>query len=193
MHKLFQFICLLIFLSCSEEQSSSSTIKDHADTTAYAAAEERIFDVPVLYKNWELGSHQSTRTVLKMYQAWDGRSVKNMTALLADSVILDLPDGKRRAAARDKMVSGLLQARKDYLSTSNNVLAVFPIHNNDKNEEWVSVLVYNKWTNKDNTRDSMLYQDLWKVKDGKITYLLTLEQAPSRGTIKQLDAMTAKN
>lgn len=168
-------------------------MEHNTDTTTHAAAEERIFDIPVLYKNWELGSHQNTRIVLKMYQAWDGRSVEDMKALLADSVILDLPDGKRRAAARDKMVSSLLQDRKGYLSTSNNIIAAYPIHNNDKNEEWVSVLVYNKWTYNNQTRDSMLYNDLWKVKDGKITYLLTLEQTPSRGAIKQLDAMIAKN
>jgi hypothetical protein len=45
---------------------------------------------------------------------------------------------------------------------------------------------------KDKTRDSMLYQDLWKVKNGKISYLLTLEQIPSRPGIKKLDEMTEK-
>lgn len=192
MYKLFQLICLLVFLSCSENQSSRKDTSYNADTTSHAAAEERIFDIPVLYKNWELGSHENTRTILKMYQAWNQSSIKDMEALLADTVIMDLPDSKRRTATKDKMIDELLQARKRYLSTTNDIIAAYPVHNIDQNEDWVNVLVYSKWMYKDKTRDSMLYQDLWKVKNGKISYLLTLEQIPSRPGIKKLDEMTEK-
>jgi hypothetical protein len=192
MYKLFQLICPLVFLSCSENQSSNRTTRYNEDSTSHAAAEERIFDIPVLYKNWELGSHENTRTVLKMYQAWNQSSIKDMEVLLADTVIMDLPDSKRRTATKDKMIDDLLQARKRYLSTSNDIIAAYPVHNIDQNEDWVNVLVYSKWMYKDKTKDSMLYQDLWKVKNGKISYLLTLEQTPSRPGIKKLDEMTEK-
>jgi ketosteroid isomerase-like protein len=192
MYKAFQLLWPLIILSCSEKQSSGSATNYNADSTSHAATEERIFDIPVIYKNWEFGSHENTRTVLKMYQAWNQSDIKSMEALLADTVTMDLPDSKRREAPRDKMISELVKARKDYLSTLNDIIAAYPIHNIDKNEDWVNVLVYSKWVFKDKTKDSMLYQDLWKVKNGKISYLLTLEQTPSRLGTRQLNEMIGK-
>lgn len=186
------FICLLFLFSCGEKPSSTNTISSTTDTITQTDTDDKVFDVPVLYKNWEMGSHENTRTVLKMYKAWDEKSIKNMEALLADTVTMELPDGKRRAAARDKMIEELIKARNKYLSTSNEILAAYPIHNLDQNEDWVNVLVYNKWMYNDRVRDSLLYQDLWKIKDGKINYLLTLQLSPSRVGIKKLDEIIRK-
>src|SRR6476620_5615153 len=98
-----QYICIFLLFSCGEKQSSTNAINSNTDTTSHTATVEKEFDVPVLYKNWEMGSQENTRTVLKMYKAWDEKSIKDMEALLADSVKMELPDGKIRAAARDKM------------------------------------------------------------------------------------------
>lgn len=187
------FISLIFLLSCGEKKTSANAISSNADTTNHTSTDTKVFDVPVLYKNWEMGSHENTRTVLKMYKAWDGKSIKDMEALLADSVIMELPDGKKRAAAKDKMIRELVKARNRYLSTSNEIIAAYPIHNIDQNEDWVNVLVYNKWMYADRVRDSLLYQDLWKIKDGKINYLLTLQLGPSRAGIQKLDEITRKN
>ncbi|ANE53132.1 hypothetical protein SY85_24325 [Flavisolibacter tropicus] len=196
MRPLLPFVYMMLLFSCNEKSSSTNAISSNADTPSQASTdvntEDKVFDVPVLYKNWEMGSHENTRTVLKMYKAWDEKSIKDMEALLADSIIMELPDGKRRAAARDKMVEELVKARNHYLSTSNEIIAAYPIHNIDHNEDWVNVLVYNKWTYNDRVRDSLLYQDLWKIKDGKINYLLTLQLSPSRVGIKKLDEITNK-
>ena len=73
---------------------------------------------------------------------------------------------------------------------SNGILAAFPIVNEDNGSEWVSVLVYNKWMYNDHVRDSSLYQDLWKIQEGKIRYMISLEQKPSRPGFKQLESLT---
>jgi hypothetical protein len=33
----------------------------------------------------------------------------------------------------------------------------------------------------------MLYYDIWRLKDGKINYLLSFEQSPSRMEVEQLE------
>ena len=197
MRNTILLVVLLPFISCGGRQARSNEIShmDSINTTPASDAvtttppAEKVYDIPVTYKNWRLGDHESTRVILKLYKAWDSKSVQDMSALFADTVVLDLPHGKRRIAPKDKLISRMLWERKGYLSTSNNVIAAIPVYNIDKGEEWVTVLVYNKWTYKDKTRDSMLYQDLWKVRDGKVNYLLTLEQTPSPRSAKQLDQM----
>ena len=180
---------LLLLFSCNQ-QSKSSTETAGSDTAMAKAPEENVFDYPVLNKHWKIGDHQNTRLVLQVYKAWDGKAVNDMEALLADTVIMDLPNGVRRSASNAETVKRLLKQRSTLLNASNEILAAYPLVNSDNNEEWVNVLTYNKWMYNDKSRDSMLYLDLWKIRDGKISYLLSLEQMPSHMGAKTLEKLT---
>ena len=49
------------------------------------------------------------------------------------------------------------------------------------------VMVYNKWTYNDGVKDSALYWENWRLKDGKIVYLNSLAQAPPKTLLKTLE------
>ena len=137
-----------------------------------------------------MGNHENTRLVLQMYSAWDGKTVTGLREVLADSFIMELPGSVRHAAGKEVMVDKLVSYRQNYLSTKHDIVAIQPLLNKDNKEEWVTALVYSKWTYRNNARDSMLYQDIWKIKNGKINSLMSLELSPSRLGYKRLEQIT---
>jgi len=186
-------LCLFFIISCGQDKATDKTIEkttEPAPTTSTEPQSLPPLTYPALYSNWELGKRENMNTVLSLYKAWDESSVDNIKNLFADSVILDLPGGRRITSSRDNITDVLIKYRKSFAETSNQVISVYPILNKETNDEWVAALLYNKWTYKDNKRDSSLFQDLWKLQNGKIYYMLSLEQSPSRITVKRLEKLS---
>ncbi len=147
-------------------------------------------DYPALYSNWEIGNKENINIILNMYKDWDDTNIAAMENVFADSVTLDMPDGNRIKSTKQGVINRLKKFRSSYSSTANKVLAIYPLKNMETDGEWVNALVYNKWTYKNNKRDSIMYQDLWRVKDGKINYLLSLEHTISRMQLQGLEKMS---
>ena len=184
-------LSLLMIISCGQDTKSEDQPEQATAPVAETPPPAPLV-YPALYSNWEIGKRENMNTVLSLYKAWDESSVDNMKNSFADSIVMDMPAGKRITSSRESITDVLVKYRNAYAQTSNQVLSIYPLVNKETNDEWVSVLLYNKWTYKDNTRDSMLYQDLWKLQNGKINYLLSLEQTPSRTTVKQLEKMSER-
>jgi len=186
-------LCLFFILSCGQDNTTEKQTEVKAETETAASTEPQSLTplaYPALYSNWEIGKRDNMNTVLSLYKAWDESSVDNMKNIFADSVILDLPAGRRITSSRDNITDLLVKYRNTYATTANQVLSIYPLVNKETNDEWVSVLLYNKWTYKDNVRDSSLFQDLWKLQNGKIYYMLSLEQSPSRTGLKRLEKIS---
>ena len=186
-------LCLFFVLSCGQDKATDKTIENTTEQAPAASTEPQSLPplaYPALYSNWEIGKRDNMNTVLSLYKAWDESSVDNMKNIFADSVILDLPAGRRVTSSRDKITDLLVNYRNSFAATSNQVLSIYPVLNKETNDEWVAVLLYNKWTYKNNVRDSSLFQDLWKLQNGKIYYMLSLEQSPNRTSIKRLEKMS---
>ena len=186
-------LCLFFVLSCGQDKATDKTIENTTEQAPAASTEPQSLPplaYPALYSNWEIGKRDNMNTVLSLYKAWDESSVDNMKNIFADSVILDLPAGRRVTSSRDKITDLLVNYRNTFAATSNQVLSIYPVLNKETNDEWVAVLLYNKWTYKNNVRDSSLFQDLWKLQNGKIYYMLSLEQSPNRTSIKRLEKMS---
>jgi hypothetical protein len=186
-------LCLFFVLSCGQDKATDKTIENTTEQAPAASTEPQSLPplaYPALYSNWEIGKRDNMNTVLSLYKAWDESSVDNMKNIFADSVILDLPAGRRVTSSRDKITDLLVNYRNSFAATSNQVLSIYPVLNKETNDEWVAVLLYNKWTYKNDVRDSSLFQDLWKLQNGKIYYMLSLEQSPNRTSVKRLEKMS---
>ena len=186
-------LCLLFILSCGQDKPTDKTTELKVEKETATSTEPQSLTpltYPALYSNWEIGKRENMNTVLSLYKAWDESSVDNMKNIFADSVILDLPAGRRVTSSRDNITDILVKFRSAYATTANQVISIYPLLNKETNDEWVAVLLYNKWTYKDNVRDSSLYQDLWKLQNGKIYYMLSLEQSPNRTNIKRLEKLS---
>ncbi|MFZ9388263.1 MAG: hypothetical protein ACO25B_10305 [Chitinophagaceae bacterium] len=185
---------LALFISCGQAdkkpETGTAAPQGEAMTEKPSENPRGNLDYPVLYTEWEIGNPDHINTVLKMYKDWDENAVIEDYALFADTVTIDMPDGKRAQAPKSQMVGKLQNFRSNYKHTENRILSVYPLHNTQTGVDWVSVMVYNKWTYNDNKKDSLLYNDRWRLKDGKIDYLLSLQQTPSRMELKRLEDMT---
>ena len=84
--------------------------------------------------------------------------------------------------------STLRKWRKNYKETSNIPFSLVSLHNKDLDQQWVMAWTWNKWRNADGTKDSMLYCDNWRLKDGKIVYLNSAENRPSKSLSKTLNS-----
>ena len=186
-------LCLFFIISCGQDKATDKTIENTTEQAPATNTEPQSLTpltYPALYSNWEIGKRENMNTVLSLYKAWDESSVDNIKNLFADSVTLDLPGGKRVTSSRDNITDILVKYRSSYKTTANQVISIYPILNKETNDEWVAALLYNKWTYKDNVRDSSLYQDLWKLQNGKIYYMLSLEQSPNRTNLKRLEKLS---
>jgi len=190
---VLSILSLFFILSCGQDNATDKTTENTTEPAPATSTEPQSLTpliYPALYSNWEMGKRENMNTVLSLYKAWDESSVDNLKNIFADSVILDLPGGRRVTSSRDNITDILLKFRSAYKTTANQVISIYPLLNKETNDEWVAALLYNKWTYKDNARDSSLYQDLWKLQNGKIYYMLSLEQSPSRTGIKRLEKLS---
>ena len=179
------------FSACNNDKTETAKSGD-ADTTSRPSQTEPTTAMPdlpsyVLYKNWETGKPQNAELIAKVYKAWDGENAAGMAAFFADSTAYDLPDGTRATTNNSTFESKLRKWRRAYKETSNIPFSLISLHNKDRDQEWVIAWTWNKWTYADGKKDSMLYCDNWRIKEGKIEYLNSLQNRPSTALSKRLN------
>jgi ketosteroid isomerase-like protein len=183
MKKIFVSASLLFLLSCQDEKKQTETPAPVTETKKTLPE----FAYPVAMANWSMGDAANTKLVLDVYKAWEQKDSAVFAASFADSAVMDMPDARRISLTRGSAYVRLSKARSKYDSISNKIVAAYALHNDDQNTDWVMVMTYNKWIYKDGVKDSALYWDNWRLKDGKIVYLNSLEQAPPKTLLNTLE------
>jgi hypothetical protein len=182
MKKIF-YLALSVFLfSCQDEKKEPEIIP-----TAESPKPLPEFAYPVDRSHWNIGDPNNTKLVLDMYRAWDGNDANAVAGFFADSAAMDMPDARRLMLNKGDVYEKFAKARKQYTNASHNIISAISLHNDDHDEDWVQILAYNKWSYQDGVKDSMLYFDNWRLKNGKINYLNSLEQKPSKPLLKKLE------
>ena len=190
------YLLIAVFASSCNSNEKSQSETSTADTAAKSqpAPVAAIPDLPanVIYKNWEVGKPENTLLVLNVYKAWDSDSTQDMSSYFADSTAYDLPDGTRASTTNKTVGSKFRQWRRAYKETTNTPFSLISLNNKDRDQEWVIAWTWNKWTYNDGKKDSMLYCDNWRIKDGKIAYLNSLQNRPSKSLAKKLETIVPK-
>ena len=178
---LFSVLTVFIF-SCQDEKKEPEVIATKEVSKALPE-----FAYPVERSHWNIGDPANTKMVLDMYHAWDSNDANAVAGFFADSATLDMPTASRMVVKKDNVYDRFAKARKQYTNISHKIISAISLHNDDLDEDWVQILAYNKWTYQDGGKDSMLYFDNWRLKNGKINYLNSLEQTPPRPLLKKLE------
>ena len=186
---LFAGIC--IFSSCSEKKAESAATTDTtaaAPTVATVEKAKPVYAYPVRYTDWEIGSDENIKTVIDFYYAFDHRQTDKVASLCADTVRLRIPTDRDEIVVPNNQISARLAAnRQMYDSTSNSIISAVSLHDKYNNEEWVMITTYNKWVEKGGKRDSVLYSDSWRLKNGKIGFLMSFHKLPTEQFVKSND------
>jgi hypothetical protein len=193
----FWYLLFAVFFSACNNNDKSETAKTPDADTADKSQPEPIPVLPqmpsyVVYKNWEPGKPQNAELILNVYKAWDSESTSNMANYFADSTAYDLPDGTRATTTNTTIESKFRKWRNAYKETSNVPFSLISLYNKDRDQEWVIAWTWNKWTYNDGKKDSMLYCDNWRIKGGKIEYLNSLQNRPSKQLSKRLNEAIPK-
>jgi hypothetical protein len=199
---LFYLLTVISIASCnnsakvdkqpsSADSPATATATVPADT-AHATEQASTLPAFVVFKNWEMGDPANAQLVVNTYNAWDSDSTGTMSGYFGDTTHFDLPDGRRFTMSNKTIESTLRKWRKNYKATSNIPFSVIPLHNKDRDQQWVLAWTWNKWKYSDGSKDSMLYFDNWRLKDGKIVYLNSSQNKPSKSLLKTLSNVPEK-
>ena len=188
---LFAGLCFLS--SCNNEKAADNNKTTAAsETAAPSSSPEKVkpvFSYPIRYSDWEIGNPGNIKTVLDLYYAWDHKLEDKVSGLFADMVTLRIPTERNEITIPNNKISEKLKEnRAMYDSTSNSILSAVSLHDRESNEDWVMITTYNKWTEKDGKRDSVLYHDDWRLSNGKINMLMSYYKLPSKTFLKKNDA-----
>ncbi len=183
-------VCFLV--SCNDvkdaENNTSSAEPDNTLSPADNAKAEFIY--PVKHSEWEIGKPENINTVLDFYYAWDHNHADKIAQLFADTVKLRIPTERIEIDIPNSRVNvELRKNRRMYDSTSNDILSAVSLHDRESNEEWVMITTYNKWVWENGKRDSVLYQDNWKITNGKISFLTSFYKLPTKNFLEKEDPM----
>jgi hypothetical protein len=193
---LFYLLPVIFIASCDNNKTSEqqSAATDSTAAQPHPVATEQVSTLPssVVYRNWEQGNPENSRLILNAYKAWDSDSTGLLASFFADSTRFDLPDGRRFITTNKSIEPTLRKWRKNYKETSNIPFSLIALHNKDLDQQWVIAWTWNKWSHTDGSKDSMLYCDNWRFKDGKIVYLNSMENRPSKPLSNTLNKITAK-
>jgi len=193
---LFYLVPGIFMVSCNNNKTPDqpSPAADSSITQSQPTATEQLSTLPsfVIYRNWEPGNPENSHLVLKAYKAWDSDSTGVLASFFADTTRFDLPDARRFTMTNKSIEPTLRKWRKNYKETSNIPFSLISLHNKDLDQQWVIAWTWNKWSLADGSKDSMLYCDNWRLKDGKIVYLNSLENRPSKSLSKTLNTISEK-
>lgn len=183
------FFSALSILSCKENQSNAAVAVNDSNYTDTLVA-KKLPDYPyeIRYKDWEIGNPENIKTVLDFYRAWDDKDPARVSALFSDTLRLRIPNERTEITLpKERINEALSKNRSMYDSTSNTILSAVSLHDKERGEDWVMITTYNKWKEKNGKRDSLLYQDNWKLKEGKLFELMSYSKLPTRQFLNKID------
>lgn len=181
--QLWSLGLLLAATACTPaDTGTNAPATASADT---ASAQPVDYGIPIRYKNWEIGSPDNVKLVLNFYQHWDAGRANEVAGLCADTLRLRLPDSRNEVAVPNSRINEVLgKNRAGYGTTSNEIISAVSLRDKDSGEEWVYTTSYNKWVEKGGRRDSAIFDDNWRVKNGKIEFLMTYQKVPSKAFLQ---------
>jgi hypothetical protein len=167
MKKLFFAALAGIFLTaCStgsdKTASSDATAPNTKDTVNYLYRAGYSSDITVP------GNPENARKVLQVWKYFETDQIEAMKPYFADSVRYDDANGLHFFG---KTADLLAFAAKDYSSLDSmrfDISMWQSSHINDRNEDWVNIWSSERRYGKNGKADTILMQENWRVKDGKI-------------------------
>jgi hypothetical protein len=188
MKKIIYLIAGVCFFASCNQKESDGTTTTATETAAAADKAKPVYSYPVKYSEWEIGNPEYTKTVLDFYYAWDHQDVNKLVSLFADTVNIRIPTERDEIVVPNSQVNEKLKANRSmYDSTTNYVISAVSLHDRESKEDWVMVTTYSKWVEKGGKRDSVLYQDNWRLKDGKLRFLMSFYKLPTKTFVEKND------
>lgn len=177
-------VYLFILSACNNPAENSAATKTSTGSESPAVVTEKPvieYSYQIQYKDWELGNPANTNTALAFYKAWDENQPSKLADLFADTIRMRIPEEKKEIIMpKDKINEMLGQNMSEYKTSSNKIISAVSLHDKESGEDWVMITTYAKWVEKNGKRDSLIYHDDWRLKNGKLDFLMSFDKVPTR-------------
>ena len=136
---LTALIATAFLFSCNNEKKADEPAAKTEEKTASATT------IAYPYKadyssDFSVGDANHSKMVLDLYKMWEDGKVDDMKSLLADSVMIEFPDGNKFADnTADSMISMAKQFRKQLSSVKIDLDAWMPTRSNDQKQDFVLI------------------------------------------------------
>lgn len=173
---LILFLLPICLVSCSGG-SSNEAAAPAKDSVAAAPAPAADLPYKADYSSdFGPGKESDVATTLANYKAWENNDMKGLRATLGDSSTLIFPSGFVLTGKSDSLV-GLATKFRDSLSKVDILIHAWTSnHSNDRNEDFVNVWYKETDHYKTGKVDSAEYEDVNRLKDGKIVWTTSYKQ-----------------
>jgi len=189
MKKIILPAIILFFLTSCNDNKQEAPTTAAADTAAVKTETPApAYAYPVKYKDWEIGNPANIKTTLDVYKAWDDKHPEKLSDIFADTLRLRIPGEREEFVIPNNKIPAVLGKNRGlYDSTFNYILSAVSLHDKESGEDWVMITTYNKWIEKNGKRDSVLYNDTWRLKNGKLDMLMSYYKLPTKEFLKKND------
>ena len=178
----FLVAAVLLMASCAEPAAKNETAPEVATNEVPTKVD---YGQPIQYTEWEIGKPEHIKTVLNFYNFWDNKETEKLAGLFADTLILRVPgETTEIKVANSNINKSFAENRGAYKTTKNQILSAVSLHDRESNEDWVMINTYSKWVEADGKRDSIMFSDSWRLKDGKISFLMSFDKKPTKTFLK---------
>jgi hypothetical protein len=164
--RILLILCTMTaFVSCNSNTepapvTANTTARDTL-TYEYKATYSSDITVP--------GNPVYGQKVLQVWKMFETANIQAMKPYFADSVHYDDASGMHFYGPTDKLLAYAKQDIDGLDSMRFDIIMWQSAHINDKNEDWVNIWSRERrYSKKGGKADTVLMQENWKVKDGKV-------------------------
>jgi hypothetical protein len=151
--------------SVTNQEPAALAVVQPRDTLTYAYKATYSSDITVP------GNPVNAQKVLQVWKMFETVKIDEMKTYFADSVNYHDAHGMHFFGPAEKLLS---YAKKDIEGLDSmrfDIISWQSAHVNDKNEDWVNIWSTERRYGKNGAKaDTVLMQENWKVKDGKVIY-----------------------
>lgn len=118
-----------------------------------------------------LGQPAHAKLILDMWKDWDDNMVDRQAAALADTIMMELPNGNV-LKGKQTFIQESKQHRSNFTMVKSTVEAWVPMKSVDRNEDWVLIWGVEESTDKEGKVTKQRLHEVWGInKDGKVSYI----------------------
>ena len=170
-----KFISLPIFLlafSYCNAQSTKSSPNTITSGQKDLGQKDVDYPYPMAYSaKFKFIDPEKGKMVLSFIKNFENTTVENSKSIFADKVSIDLPKLNIKGS-RDSVLSALKSYRNSFKSFKTELDVVISVKSTDKGDDWVLVWAIDDYTDKDNVKHKVKYQQVWLLnKEGKISFM----------------------
>ena len=165
---LFTLLAFAMLMACNNEKKKDDKMGDDKKETKMSG--NITYPYKAMYSDFKMGDPAHAKMVLDFYKMWEDDKLDDMKAVLADSVGVNFADGNKFMSTSDSLIKLAKQVRSGLSSVKIRMDAFMPVHNNDKNEDYVLIWETDFNTDKSGKLDSSGTHAYFLIKNNKIAF-----------------------